>query len=343
MSAPLVCFVDALDMLELPAKQFGSEQWLEELLESDITAVDPDLMVIGRQVPTSYGGKIDLLCLDVEGNLVVVELKRGRTPRDVTAQALDYSSWVKDLGFSDVARIANAHLGGSGPLEKAFKERFDADLPDSLNLGHRSLIVAGSIDAATERIVRYLSEQGVPINVAGVRHFQDASGRELIAQVYLIEPEVAQAKAHSTSSSSVYRTVNGLQSLADENGVGELYRSLRDGVRGIFSARGYSQTVGYIWKLDGGGVRTLMLVSAVPGDDGGGLDFTVHATRFEKYLGVGVDELRGWLPQNSEVSDTSTWSGSSPEEKQSAVGLHGRFHSGDEVERFVDRLRSRVG
>ena len=30
---------------------------------------------------------------------MVVELKRGQTPRDVTSKALEYSSWVKDLDF----------------------------------------------------------------------------------------------------------------------------------------------------------------------------------------------------------------------------------------------------
>ena len=54
--------------------------------------LDPDLLVIGRQVPTGFGGTVDLLCLDPTGALVVVELKKGKTPREVTAQALDYAS-----------------------------------------------------------------------------------------------------------------------------------------------------------------------------------------------------------------------------------------------------------
>ena len=41
---------------------------------------NPSLMVIGRQVRTSFGGALDLLCMDGDGNLVVVELKRGQTP-----------------------------------------------------------------------------------------------------------------------------------------------------------------------------------------------------------------------------------------------------------------------
>ena len=139
---------------------------------TDISAVDPGLMVIGRQVVTGFGGIMDLLCIDRNGDLVVVELKSGRTPRDVTAQALDYSSWVQDLDFDQVKRIANSYLGGSETLESAFRERFETELPEQLNQGHRALVVADSMDPSTVRIVRYLAGgMGVPINVATVQHF----------------------------------------------------------------------------------------------------------------------------------------------------------------------------
>ena len=43
----------------------------------------------------------------VGGDLVVVELKSGRTPREVTAQALDQASWAKALEFDDVVNMAD--------------------------------------------------------------------------------------------------------------------------------------------------------------------------------------------------------------------------------------------
>ena len=54
-----------------------------------------------------------------------------------------------------------AGWGGGGFSAKAVKGRLG-----KLNQGHRSLIVAESVDASTDRIVRYLAEIGVPINVA---------------------------------------------------------------------------------------------------------------------------------------------------------------------------------
>ena len=236
---------------EIEAIHSSLEQWLEDWLSSDISAVDPGLMVIGRQVRTDFGGVIDLLCIDRNGDLVVVELKSGRTPRDVTAQALDYSSWVKDLGFEQVKGIADSYLGGSGKFELAFGERFETELPGLLNQGHRALVVADSMDSSTVRIVRYLSGMGVPINVVTVQHFRERGGKELLAQVYLIEPEEVRPRIRGSSARSAYRTVNELQALAEESGIGEVYRRLRDGVRGIFTAQPYYQTVGYVRRLEG--------------------------------------------------------------------------------------------
>ena len=325
-------------LLQIPARHSGLEQWLEDWLASDISVLDPGLMVIGKQVVTGFHGRIDLLCIDRNGDLAVVELKSGRTPREVTAQALDYASWVKDLEFDEVVNIADRYLGGPGSLESAFRERFETDLPEQLNQGHRALVVADSMDSSTVRIVRYLAGMGVPINVATVQHFQDGSGRELLAQVYLIEPEEVRPRVRGSSARSAYRTVNELQALADEKGIGEVYRRLRDGVRGIFTANGYSRTVGYVRRLDDGGVRTLMLVDAVPGDDAGGMKFVAHATRFEQYMGVGMEGLRDLLPDNTVDCDVRRWNGSSPEERESAMGLEGLFHTLDEVDKFVSGL-----
>ena len=57
-------------LVEIAAETIGLEEWIEDWLESDISALDPDLMVIGRQVHTSFGGVIDLLCRKSSGACV---------------------------------------------------------------------------------------------------------------------------------------------------------------------------------------------------------------------------------------------------------------------------------
>jgi len=152
----------------IPNTQINSEEQLETWLEQDISIISTDYMVIGRQVTTDFGGVIDLLCLDSSGDIVVVELKPGKTPREVTAQALDYASWVTDLSHQWITEIANDYLAENKSLETAFQVTFGDELLETLNEGHSMLIVAESMDSSTERIVKYLSAQGIRINVLTV-------------------------------------------------------------------------------------------------------------------------------------------------------------------------------
>ena len=265
---------------------------MEGWLASDISALDPNILVIGKQVRTDYGGRIDLLCLDSAGDTVIVELKKGQTPREVTAQALDYASWVRELSRERLADIADEHFGKPNSLDVAFQEQFEKPLPDELNLDHRSLVVAESMDASTERIVRYLSSLNVPINVATVQHFKDQGDRSFLAQVYLIEPEEAEAKSRPTSKRAAIGTVNGLQALAEANGIGDLYGQLRNGVRGTLSAQPYTNRVWYRIRRVDGGIRTVLIVNAERYSENAGLPFRVHADRLKDHFGIDFEELQ---------------------------------------------------
>ena len=70
-----------------------------------------NLLVIGRQVQTDFGGIIDLLCIDNVGDIARrIELKKGKTPREVAAQTLDYASWVKNLSSRQIMKIGDVLL-----------------------------------------------------------------------------------------------------------------------------------------------------------------------------------------------------------------------------------------
>jgi hypothetical protein len=182
--------------IRLETTPLDLEARLEDMLVEDPSLMGLDVLLIGRQITTGHGGYIDVLAVDVEGQLVVVELKRDKTPRDIVAQLLDYGSWVQTLTLADV-RETFAEKNSGDSFDDAFAERFGAPVPDAFNADHQLTIVASALDPASERIVGYLAERhGVPINAVFFRHFIDA-GSSYLARTWLIDPVEVEAKPKS--------------------------------------------------------------------------------------------------------------------------------------------------
>lgn len=169
------------------------ENRLEDILSENIEIASPNWLVIGRQVRTEHGGFIDLLAMDRDANLVVLELKRHQTHRDIVAQLLDYGSWVARLEANHIAQIFDEYQkrwkkSEIVSIDDAFRSKFGISMPDEMNLSHELVIVAASLDHATERVVRYLAEEyGVRINAVFFRVFRDGD-REYISRAWFRDP-----------------------------------------------------------------------------------------------------------------------------------------------------------
>ena len=180
------------DLKQVPFSSMESESRLEDALARDISILSPGLMLVGRQILTSYGKFIDMLAIDAHGNLHVIELKRDRTPRDAVAQLLDYASWTEGLSYDQIAQIYTEKNGGR-ELEEGFADAFGASPPEELNQSHELLLVAAELDPGTERIIGYLGDNyGVPINAVYFRYFEDA-GKDYLVRTWLVDPRKSEA------------------------------------------------------------------------------------------------------------------------------------------------------
>lgn len=192
--------------VSLEFQRLGMEERLEDMIFADPSLVGLDLLVVGRQVPTQWGGYIDLLGVDSDGHLHVLELKRDRTPREVVAQILDYASWAQDLTLEEVSETFAER--NEAVFADAFGERFSIPLPDVFNPDQRLTIVASELDPASERIIEYLaSRYAVPVNAVFFRHFDD-NGAQYLARSWLLSPEEAETKRPKAKTGKV-RSWNG--------------------------------------------------------------------------------------------------------------------------------------
>lgn len=161
------------------------ENLIEDWVAKEPTLLGLDAVIIGRQVPTDHGKYIDLLALDRTGSIVIIELKKDRTPREIVAQVLDYASWVRTLTTPQIYDLAERYVGVR--LTTAYQEHFDERIPEQLNSSHSMLIVASELDPASRRIVEYLSEEhGVSINTAFFTVFE-SDGKEWLTTDFLLD------------------------------------------------------------------------------------------------------------------------------------------------------------
>ena len=179
----------------IPLKGMDYERDLQEIIAADLSIIDPGLLVIGREVNTAVGQRIDILAIDSDGNLVALELKRDTTPREVVAQLLDYGHWIRGIKSDEIADIfieyQKRYHEGVTPIEinEAMRNKF-GEVPDELNKSHQLIIVTKELDPATERIVSYLTEEyrADNIRIVSFQAFQDGD-RQFLTRVWMSEPD----------------------------------------------------------------------------------------------------------------------------------------------------------
>ncbi|MDY3014430.1 MAG: endonuclease NucS [Evtepia sp.] len=170
-----------------------SERELEDVLQDNISLLNPDWLVIGRQVATPNGKYLDLLCIDRDADLVVVELKRDLTPREVTAQVIEYASYMAEKQPEEIAQIylsyTQHYLSSSTTLDTAYQNKFGVPLDEeSVNQKVKMVIVAAKMDDGTEHIIQYLRQTyNVDINILFFQIFRHGEDR-LLSRVWVNIP-----------------------------------------------------------------------------------------------------------------------------------------------------------
>jgi hypothetical protein len=233
----------------LAESSLSTEKLMEDMILAAPRILSDEWMLIGRQVDTGFGGRIDLLAIEPDGSLVLIEIKRDRTPREVVAQAIDYAYWVEKLRAPVIADIYG-RFAPARSLAKDFRQRFGQALDeDRLNQNHQIIIVAAALDDSTERIVAYLSDRNIPINVLCFQVFTNGA-EQLLSRAWLLDPMSTQVNVASTPDGP------------NEPWNGEFYCSYGHG-----ESRSWADAIDFGFICAGGGAwysRTLKLLS--PGD-----------------------------------------------------------------------------
>ncbi|EIM72186.1 hypothetical protein A3SI_19942 [Nitritalea halalkaliphila LW7] len=156
-----------------------------------------------------------MLAINQDGNLTIIELKKEKTSREVVAQGIDYASWVQELTYPQIKSICEEYHKGE-TFEVLFEKKFFTSPPEeTINEKHDILIVCSKLDAQTERIINYLSENyNTPINVAFFQIFKDDE-KDYLTRSWLIDPKIISAQLNKTDAQKKGEVWNGRDFVAN--------------------------------------------------------------------------------------------------------------------------------
>ena len=163
---------------------------LEEWIISNPEILGEDITVIGRQINTS-SGPLDLLGIDRNGNMVIIELKRDKLPREVLAQAIDYAAAVAQWDIDKISEKIGKNL------EEYLSDVFEETTLESLNINQsqRIIIVGFKIEDSLNRMIEWLSNNfGVSINAVILNYVKTQSGAEILSRTTTIPEEVEKKR-----------------------------------------------------------------------------------------------------------------------------------------------------
>jgi hypothetical protein len=187
----------ALTSTSLSEQGYKEEDLREWILESPHSLLGEDILVIGREVEVQdIGDGIDLLGIDRDGNIVVIELKKGSLTGTVDFQSLKYAAYASywEWGqLSDQFEKFAESTWGEGLYEEDvdFNEKLESFCNDEyeLNGNQRILLVGEGIRKRLDLVVRWLSERDVEISVLDVAMLEDNDQLYLDTEQIIPVPE----------------------------------------------------------------------------------------------------------------------------------------------------------
>ena len=185
---------DFTEYKQLPFEVDHEESVLEKWLESNPDKIleNGRILIIGRQVRTDLGGFIDLLGVDREGNVVVVELKRDRTPRDVVAQALEYAAFAARLDVDALEGILRVHEHDESlSLADCHRECFSVGQSEAVafNKDQHIVVVGQQVTPAIRQTASFLGSKGIHVTCVEFTFFEAAGGGRLLSQEVVVGRE----------------------------------------------------------------------------------------------------------------------------------------------------------
>lgn len=238
------------------------ENWLGS--NADDILEDGKLLIIGRQVTTNLGSIIDLPGIDREGNAVVIELKRDRTPRDALAQALEYTSFVEELDTDQLEEILLHYVSDESlNLASYHRNYFElaSDEAVSFNKDQRIVLVGQRTTGEIRQTGSFLRRKGMRVACLEFSYFQANGGKHLLSYDIVVGKEPTKLNQIRSGALPIVSQDSFMNSL-DNNGKDVFGQLLKFAAEEAFPI--HWGTKGFSMNVDKNGVHVALCYGYPP-------------------------------------------------------------------------------
>lgn len=188
---PLFEIKDSSELIGFRTLRGGSELYeseIEDLIWANADEITGEsLFPVSRQPNLPEGGRPDIVFLDRQGRVVVVEIKRDMSRRQL-AQCLEYAGWARTANLQE---LAGMYHGGHDAFFAAWQEFTEADAPIAIRQSPRLILVAREFHGRTGSALKFLTEHKLPVLLTRVALYEDATRRRFLDVEGDHEPELA--------------------------------------------------------------------------------------------------------------------------------------------------------
>ena len=186
---------EAMDKVDFSDLGFQERRDIQEWIAANSGIMSEELLIVGKEFSgfDKTNERLDLLAVDLDGKLVVIELKRDDTGADAHWQAIKYASYLRRAGAGDIVRMRAAYANESEPdaRKKLVRHLGSDDDLNALNNDQRIILVSHRFAPEVTSAVLWLNEKaadGNLITCIQLTPYQDRDSGSLYIQADTIIP-----------------------------------------------------------------------------------------------------------------------------------------------------------
>jgi len=170
--------------IELKEK-FDIEVWIRK----NPKILGENLLIISEQTFLPSGRQPDLLALDKSGNLVIIELKKDDSGKEIHWQTITYAANFSEFLYSDIIDLYEKYLNDLGITEPNPKDKIEEFIEEDIekiNQKQRLILVSKEFHPDVLRAVLWLRDFEIDIKCIRLKPFIDENDQLFIIPEVLI-------------------------------------------------------------------------------------------------------------------------------------------------------------